>query len=930
MSPTTTFPGRASRRHKQLLAGTALAAAATLALAGPIASALAASDGTPVVATSETVKANLNADGSLDVARLFSQIQATGNGHVSLEDPTSTKGLRNLDGWGSPSTSDGKASYDFSVDGTKQFRTVADFTKDLPVSVHIAYRLDGTKVDPGDLDGKSGKLAVSYTVKNTTADATPIVYQDGHGKTVTETAQVVTPYVGQLALDLPDSFRDISSVGDRADQAGDGHGGRLVTWTMVLFEPIGQNTQRFGFTAQVDHLALPTAHMQIVPVSPENHPELKFGQDGFQSGAATGQQLTDGATQIDDNVLKLRDGAAQVLDGLTQLQAGAQQLNGGLAAGVPQAIAGGKKLAKGANDAADGATQVADGAHQVAVGNAKLAAGLGDLSDGSVLLQTGARQLNSGAAQLSTAFEDPESENDLIDGSQALAGALGLISGGLAQLNDGSSGLPAAKAGLIAVKAAIDTLIIPGIGTTSSPCDPADTTKQSLLGCLQPILAGVTQLGTSTTAGLPAAQGGVAAVQKGLNGDPASPDPAVQAGVKGGVTKVQGGLADALKPGGGLDTLAATIKGSGDCGATCQSYVDLLLNGATAPPSPPFPPGTTSLRQQVSAANNGLLQVLAGIGASNDLSSLTLNGGLNQVAGGLVQIVTKVNGELLPGLQQLQGGLLKLRAGLTNADFNGGTSNPQCNASLTPPATGYCGVTEGLAQLVAGVTSAVSGIGQLAPGAAAANTGAGDLADGIAQAGDGAVQLADGASQLSGGIDQLAGQAPTAVSGAQQLAAGSSDLSKGSTKLAKGLNGKLAPGAEQLSAGLGDLNDAVTGSGQIADGLGQAHDGQSQIVDGAGQLSEQGTSQLVKSGNDTASSYGREYAIMKALDHKGATQGMPYGSPKGSSDNRGAYDITIAAVGSQHTMGNTGRGVVGLVVLGLGALGATLIRGRFA
>ncbi|HEX4699863.1 MAG TPA: hypothetical protein VH857_10955, partial [Actinomycetes bacterium] len=426
MSPTTTSRGGASRRRKQVLAGTALAAAATLALAGPIASALAASDGPPVVATSETVKADLKADGSLDVARLFSQIQATGNGHVSLEDPTSTKNLRNLDGWGAPSTSDGKASYDFTVDGTKQFRTVADFTKHLPVSVRITYRLDGARVAAGDLDGKSGKLAVSYTVKNMTGDTTPIVYQDGHGKTVTETAQVVTPYVGQLALDLPDSFRNISTLGDRADQAGDGHGGRLVTWTMVLFEPIGQNTQRFGFAAHVDHLALPTAHMQIVPVSPENHPELKFGQDGFQSGAASGQQLTDGATQIDDNVLKLRDGAAQVLDGLTQLEAGAQQLNGGLAAGVPQAITGGKKLAKGANDAAGGATQVADGAHQVAVGNAKLAAGLGDLSDGSVLLQNGARQLNSGAAQLSTAFEDPDSENDLIDGSQALAGALGL------------------------------------------------------------------------------------------------------------------------------------------------------------------------------------------------------------------------------------------------------------------------------------------------------------------------------------------------------------------------------------------------------------------------------------------------------------------------------------------------------------------------
>src|SRR4051794_10157927 len=125
---TSTTPTAAvSRRRKQVLGGTALATAALLALAGPISAALASSDGAPQVQTTETVKAQLKNDGSLDKGStyLFSQIEATGNGKVSLEDPTSTSGLRNLDGWGEPSTSDGKASYDFTVDGEKRFRTVS-------------------------------------------------------------------------------------------------------------------------------------------------------------------------------------------------------------------------------------------------------------------------------------------------------------------------------------------------------------------------------------------------------------------------------------------------------------------------------------------------------------------------------------------------------------------------------------------------------------------------------------------------------------------------------------------------------------------------------------------------------------------------------------------------------------------------------------
>ena len=105
---------------------------------------------------------------------------------------------------------------------------------------------------------------------------------------------------------LPDSFTRVASIDNRADQAGDGHGGRLVTWTMVLFEPIGQTVQKFGYTANVEDASIPPAHMQIVPVSPGNHPELRFGQEGFASGAQSGPDITDAGAQIDDNLLKLQ------------------------------------------------------------------------------------------------------------------------------------------------------------------------------------------------------------------------------------------------------------------------------------------------------------------------------------------------------------------------------------------------------------------------------------------------------------------------------------------------------------------------------------------------------------------------------------------------------------------------------------------------
>ena len=308
---------------------------------------------------------------------------------------------------------------------------------------------------------------MSYTIKNTTAEPTEITYPDGHGQDVTESVDLVTPYVGQLQVTVPGSFKRIATDDDRADQAGDGHGGRLLAWTMVLFEPIGQTVQRFGYTADVTDVVVPPAHMQILPVSPGNHPELKFGQDGFSSGAQSGRDVTDAGVQIDDNLLKLQAGATKLLDGLTQLQSGSATLAAGLSSGADAAIPGSEKLAAGTQVAADGATQVADGADQVAAGNA-------DLADGLNQLASGAGQLSAGADQLSTGFNDPTTESDLTDGSQALAAALGLISDGLKQLNNAQTGLPAARAGAVALQTAMNTRSSPRI-ETSDPDTAADS-----------------------------------------------------------------------------------------------------------------------------------------------------------------------------------------------------------------------------------------------------------------------------------------------------------------------------------------------------------------------------------------------------------------------------------------------------------------------
>ncbi|HWH30342.1 MAG TPA: hypothetical protein VNU26_15555, partial [Mycobacteriales bacterium] len=257
---------------------------AGLTLTGPVAAAAAATAGEPQVVNQESVEVLLDAAGEVQEQRLYSQLTVLGDGTVTVLDPTSGKGVRDLDGFSAPLVRDGKAQYSIDVDGRADRRTVADFDRELPVTIKASYVLDGERVDPEDVVGRSGTLETTYTVVNRTSEPTEITYQNGKGEDVTETVDVVTPYVGRLALELPSSFKDVQAEG--ADDGGDGRGGTGLAWTLVLFEPIGEPAQQLTWTAEVTDAELPPATLQVVPVDPGGNRVLDNGQLSFGEGAA--------------------------------------------------------------------------------------------------------------------------------------------------------------------------------------------------------------------------------------------------------------------------------------------------------------------------------------------------------------------------------------------------------------------------------------------------------------------------------------------------------------------------------------------------------------------------------------------------------------------------------------------------------------------
>ncbi len=399
-----------TRRRQALITAGAFAGALVVVVASA-SPALTATDTPPETTVRKSVQTLMDPTGAVQARRVYTQIQSTGNGQVTFTDSANGT-LRNLNSFGLPPVSDGTASFDFTVDGLDNQRTLQDYTTDLPISVKVTATLDGQEINPNDVLGKTGLLKMTYVIKNETAVPRPITWTDGTGQQQTKIEPVPLPYVGSFETDLPDSYAQINAPG--ASVGGTGRNSTLLSYNLIMYKPLGDIVQTISYEARVTDADIPQVDMTFLPSGPAENASTAALQDQIKGGQDAGAQLTDAGTQIDENLLKLAAGAGTLNDGLAQLYAGAQTLSSGLndtavpganklAAGAKLVSAGATTAAKGGSELASGATQVSDGATQIAAGNADLYAGLVKLSGGIGDLYAGVDALPQGVqAHLAT------------------------------------------------------------------------------------------------------------------------------------------------------------------------------------------------------------------------------------------------------------------------------------------------------------------------------------------------------------------------------------------------------------------------------------------------------------------------------------------------------------------------------------------------
>lgn len=880
-------PGRNRLRRPLHVAAVTVGAAAVASWSlGPTFA--AADSGDVEVVNTETVQVYTDAEGAVDTKRVYEQVELSGQGTVTLENPIALEGLRNLDGFGGVETEDGSQVTTTTIDGVEQLRSVSEFDGDLPLELSATYELDGEAVEPGDVVGESGHLVVEYTIENVSGVATEISYPDGRGGEVTDTVDVPIPMVGSLTTVAPPTFDEVTSA--QANMAGDGKGGTRLSFTATLIPPIGDATAVFGYEADITDGVVPRADFTGLPVNPLKSPSFANAAESYQGGAQTGVALTEGAVEIDDNLLKLRDGAGDLLAGLIKLQAGSEELSAGL---VDEAAPGAQELATGLNeDAAPGADLLADGAGE-------LSDGLGDLDEGAGLLSDGLGTASAGG-------------EDLADGAGELDGGLGQLGEGTGDLDQGARAL---RDGQVALESGLDTL---AAGVAALPASvrenlQSDPSYQALLGSLGAISDGVGDLSDPPTA--KTLLGGLTKLEFGLDNPFSTPaacvakDPQL-CGATNALDLIAQRIEGARRGGAATDgtvaSLVATIESIRDrdgCDASCDGYIDVIV-------------------PRIEQAQLGSLE--------------ELQGGVESVATGIRSQVTA------PGA-----GLDQLRRGLSNGDARTCLAAKQ-NADPSDD----CGIKEGavflqtagIPLLVEGITASIreelqAGLGEARPGcdpeatlrcAAAALSGGGDelvagvekLVVGVAELNVGGDLLSAGAGDLADGLDRLDSGAGELAAGADRAADGSQELTAGADKLSAGI-GLAADGSQELADGLGDAAD---GSVRLADGLVTAADGAPRLVDGAQRLSDEGTKVLIGKGEDTAKSYGEMYASLVAGAERADTDDMAYGAPAGA-EGLTAYSFVLQ--GEDGAGGrNLGRGLLAGGVAAL-AGGGLLIRRRF-
>lgn len=189
-----------------------------------------------------------------------------------------------------------------------------DDTK-LPWDINVTYLLDGQKVDPKGLAGKTGHVEINIeTAAN--SDADKVFFEN---------------YLLQISLQLSNKYENI--------EASDGMMANAGKNKQITFSVMPGNEEAFQLEADVEDFEFQGIEIAAVPSS--------LPIDTSDIG-----KMTDDMATLSDAIGDLNEGVAELKDGVSELNKGAKSLRDGSAQynnGINQVAGGSSELVKGSS-----------------------------------------------------------------------------------------------------------------------------------------------------------------------------------------------------------------------------------------------------------------------------------------------------------------------------------------------------------------------------------------------------------------------------------------------------------------------------------------------------------------------------------------------------------------------------------------------------
>lgn len=385
----------------------------------------------------ESVYVTLTEEGKQKQVIVSDWLHSEKDGKKTIEDKSNLKEIVNLKGEETPKVYKDKLVWETDK---KDIFYQGKTDNKIPLKVDIKYYLNGKKVEPSKIAGKSGDVKIKIRIYNKDRKVVTI---NGKKK------NVYTPFTVATVVNLPmDKFTKVKASSGQVISDGNNQVIAFVSFpgfkeSLDIKEDILDMPDELVIEATAEKFELGPIMITATPNLPDidkiadakNEKELEDGVN----------KLKNSAVKLGDATGKLKDGASELNNGIVQAKSGSEELaNGakGLSGGAGKLSSGARGLSEGTKKYSENMTQFTNGVAGVANGmdtfnkkTGELSTGLNDLTGATGKLKNGQIQMGQGLDQSIDAVKQ------LKTGKQKELDVINMLANGVKALEAGVSKL---------------------------------------------------------------------------------------------------------------------------------------------------------------------------------------------------------------------------------------------------------------------------------------------------------------------------------------------------------------------------------------------------------------------------------------------------------------------------------------------------------